>query len=137
MDVLHLTKALRRVIIETCKGAKPLKRKGKQAAKWWNQELTTMKKNVYCKRRQFQRARKRGKEQEANEHKKIYYKARKEYDRKVKETRNKSWKDFIGMAAGDPWGFAYKLSCNKLRGQTVLNCCLGILLDISGAFNNL
>ena len=80
-----------------------------------------MKKNVHCKRRQFQRARKRGIEQEINKHKENYYRTRKEYDRKIKETRSKSWKEFINTAAGEPWGFAYKLSCNKLRGQTVLN----------------
>ena len=120
-DVVRLTKNIRRTIIETCKETIPLKRKGKHTTRWWNQELTTLKKSVYRKRKIYQKARKRGNEQIINDKRRLYYEARKEYDRKVKETRNKSWKDFINQGATDPWGFAYKLCCHKLRGQTVIN----------------
>ena len=76
---------------------------------------------MYYKRRLYQKARKGGNSQKINDQRKLYYEARKEYDRKIKETRNTSWKDFINQGAKDPRGFAYKLCCNKLRGQTVIN----------------
>ena len=41
--------------------------------------------------------------------------------KRVTETRRESWKSFVTEGSKNPWGFAYKLACERMRTQTVID----------------
>lgn len=121
-EVILLARKLRRALIESCKESMPTKGKSKTCAKWWSNDLTEAKNKTHKLRREFQKAKKNKKsQQEIDEIRGIYYRARRDYDKKIYRTRTESWKEFIAEAAANPWGYAYKLGCNKIRAQQVMN----------------
>lgn len=76
---------------------------------------------MYKLRRKFQKALKLNEMGTLPEAKKRYYEARKEYERLIYVTRTESWKAFITEACKNPWGYAYKMSCNRIKGETAIN----------------
>lgn len=121
-DVLELVRGLRRAMVEACKESMPKRGKTKICARWWTDELTIKKRDVHKLRRNYQKAKKRnGIGGGINAYKREYYESKKKYDNLIYRTRLDSWRTFITNASREPWGYAYKLSCNKLKGAQVLN----------------
>lgn len=108
-------------MFEACKESMPSRRKLRVGSRWWNGELTQLKAKAHNLRRKFQKCKKRDSDESViADAKKKYYKARRDYDVQIQETRSKSWRDFMTSISNEPWGYAYKLSCNKIKGQQVI-----------------
>lgn len=121
-EVIGLARRIRRALVEACKESMPKKGKTKACARWWTPELTEKKKEVYRLRKRLQKMRKtRAQQGELDLVKRDYYKTRRQYDGTIYKTRTESWKSFITEASTNPWGYAYKLSCSKIKGQKAIN----------------
>lgn len=123
MDVVKLAREIRRALIVASKESIPLKKNSKIGVKWWNLELTEEKREVYRARRSAQKEKKNMDRRQELIRK--YYAIKTNYDRNVEETRQHSWEEYLSEAAKDPWGYAYKLSCDKLKTQTVISSVSG------------
>lgn len=81
-----------------------------------------MKRDVHRRRKNFQKAKKTNRNQGVIDQLKLeYYRQRRMYDKKIFSDRVESWKRFMTEAGKNPWGYAYKLTCNKVRGQQAIN----------------
>ena len=89
--------------------------------KWWTPELTSLKKGVHKLRREYQKAKRQKDKLIIRNKRALYLKEQARYKLKARECRKSSWEKFVSEATKEPWGFAYKLSCNKLRGKTVIS----------------
>lgn len=122
MGVIRLARKMRRALIEACRESMPTKGRTKACAKWWTPELNEAKKEVHRLRKKFQRLRKNRSQQVDQEiDKREYHTARRQYDCKIYATRVESWKTFMTEASMNPWGYAYKLSCNEVKSQQAIN----------------
>lgn len=132
-EVMMLVRGIRRAMVEACRESMPRKGRVKISAKWWNNELTDSKKGVHKLRKEFQKLKKqKGSEEELGRIKACYHKMRREHEVLVHRTRMESWRKFMTEMNKEPWGYAYKLSCNKLKGAQVLNsmrCSNGHTVD--------
>lgn len=117
MDVVELAKQIRTAIITASQRSMPVKGESKCGVRWWTQELTELKAKVNKARKKFQK--RRGDQREI--YKAEYRTVRKELSKRMKQVAKQSFEDFITDASEDPWGFAYKLSCNKLRIQSAMS----------------
>lgn len=119
-DVVRLARDIRDVLKRASDAAIPRKGRRKIGTKWWKPELTKLKRRVYRSRRKAQKEKKlkRGSYEEYHLQ---YYNVKRSYDIRLNITRNTSWREYVTKASTDPWGFAYKLACQRLRTHTVLS----------------
>lgn len=122
VETIQLARKLRRALVESCKESMPVKGKPKACAKWWSKELTEIKVQVHGLRRKFQKAKKLNRNHgEVESTRREYHNLRSKYDRELFTARTKSWKEFITESSKNPWGYAYKLTRDKIRGQQAIN----------------
>ncbi|KAK9497356.1 hypothetical protein O3M35_004689 [Rhynocoris fuscipes] len=86
---------------------------------WWTEELEGMKGNLNHIRRVGQRE---GNEVAREEYRSRYRRLRKEYMRKIRYEKRKSWRGIITEGSKrDLWGLGYKLEMEKLKGKDVVS----------------
>lgn len=111
-DVNLLANKLENIIIESCNSAIPKKSRFPKSAPWWNEDLTTLKREVRYARRQLQQAR----SATAREHLRIQYRSiRNKYIATIKKSKIHSWRSFVTTESNrDPWSLPYKLIKKKV-----------------------
>lgn len=119
-EVIEMARNMREALTSASKAAIPCKGTRKIGTRWWKSELTELKRATYRARRKSQRARRLRSDRFPALFAE-YYSAKRSYDTQVEHTRNTSWRDYISNASADPWGYAYKMACQRLRVHTVIS----------------
>jgi hypothetical protein len=96
-------------VIEICDKTIPLKKTYQKTNYWWNEELTKTRKSVNKLRRKFQKCKNPLIRQQK---KHIYYCAKINYQKLIKESKIKSWRKFCFESR--VWDLPYKICFNKL-----------------------
>lgn len=116
-DVIDMAKEIRVLISKACRQSMPYRKKGKIGTKWWTAELTSTKKGVYRARRRCQREKNADVKADLR---KTYLIVKRNYDKLIEKTRKAKFEEFLNKNANDAWGYAYKISCDKLRTTAVM-----------------
>ena len=105
---------------------------GQQASVcWWNKELTTLRRQVNQKRRQYQRTFKDDNLRKAR--KQEYYNFKSDYKSKINRAKIDSWKKFCNSTdKTQPWNCVYKMAAGKLKARTIC----AALQRADGSFTN-
>ncbi|CAK9834251.1 Retrovirus-related Pol polyprotein from type-1 retrotransposable element R1 (Fragment), partial [Anthophora retusa] len=117
--VESLASQLTGAIVDACSEAMPRKRKFRKSNPWWTEELTSLKKEAYRNRREFQRER----DDTSRARKKLVYRASlRKYRQRVRKVKTQSWRDFVtSHGNAEPWGIVYKLQAQKFRAERVIS----------------
>lgn len=110
-DVYRLADGVEEAIVSACAASMPEKRRFPRSVPWWNGELTTLKQDVYRKRREYQHD--HGISRGAK--RRIYYEARTSYKKAISNAKISSWQGYVGDSNSDTWGLVYKLQTQRLR----------------------
>ena len=121
-ETITMAKNIRNMLLKVCKGSIPARKTRRVGARWWSPELTKLKRETYRARRRVQREKQMERRTTLRE---AYRSTKRIYDKTIIETRRKCWKAFVTEGASNPWGFAYKLACDRLKAQTVINSVRG------------
>lgn len=127
---------LNRMLGWSCDVAMPRHRpRPRKAAYWWTEAISELRKLSIQARRRWTRAR-RGPRREEEAARALYREAKKQLCRAIGKAKSRAWEELLQSLNKDPWGLAYKIVREKLRGWSLPvteRLDPGFLEEINGA----
>jgi hypothetical protein len=120
-DIGQFTIKLEEVIQTTCSEiCRPTNTEVKgKTIPWWMKTLKIMRKRTNALRRRYQRT--TSNEEQRENRKNQYTKAKKEYQVVIKREKIRSWKQYCTTTSpNNPWNEIYKLANNKTRSKQII-----------------
>lgn len=94
---------------------------GKRPVHWWNDEISSARRECVRLRRVLTRARARAPGVDATAEHDDLRGARKRLNTLIRRSKEKCWADLTKMVDDDPWGKPYKVVMRKLQGPPAVN----------------
>jgi hypothetical protein len=91
---------------------------GKRPVYWWNPDIAEAREKCCRARREYTRAQRRRRTRDEEEISRLhsrYNELKWELKRKIKSSKEQSWKELVQSVDADPWGRPYKIVTRKIR----------------------
>lgn len=106
-----VTETLREDTVAPRRGPPPIKK----SCHWWSERIAELRRNATRVGRNWKRKKRsaRASEEELEEIRNEYRKAKRELRKEIRHAKTESWKDLIATIERDPWGLPYKMVLRK------------------------